>query len=152
MILDVSISLLRTCHFCQREKGTFKCRHGIQKRSWDTAWAPNTWASASLPWSSVPPPLTMGSSGEVFCPAGPCPPLPCHPQSHTQLLSILPRTRDPSTIEFSWKKVLIEWKDKDLPENASATLKSLPQKALRCPISTIILYLCFCNIFSTSRF
>lgn len=95
MILDLSISVLKKCHFCRREKGTFKRRHGIQKRSWDAAWAPNTWASASLPWSSVPPPLTMGSSGEVFCPAGPCPPLPCHSQSHTRLRSILPRTRHP---------------------------------------------------------
>lgn len=33
----------------------------------------------------------------------------------------------PDTIESPWKKMLIEWKHKDMPENASATLKPYPE-------------------------
>lgn len=74
----------------------FKGRHGIQRyeTAWNAALTSNTCACASLPWSSVILPLTMGHSSEL-CPDGPCPPLPCHSYSHTWLLSVLPKTRHP---------------------------------------------------------
>lgn len=56
----------------------------------------------------MPPPLSMGSSGECLCPDGLCLPLPGHPQSHTWSHSILPRTRhSPGILRFPVSEVRI---------------------------------------------